>query len=169
VRLSRFIALVLVAVTALAAAAAASALRAPAQDGTLSIRDARATIVIRVRGSIIGRMARGQLTVTEPIVEDGTVVVRGAERERPVNERTTIYRGTNIRFRVASERRFVVRLEGKGINLSAVGRGDVTLDGWGDPEEGVFFDGSYSLNGEDDRSLPDERTRLELAAPLASE
>jgi hypothetical protein len=160
--------LTLVAVGALAAAAVASALRAPVQDGTLSVRDGRAAIVLRMNGSIIGRFTRGHLTVVEPIVDDSTVVVRGAERERSVNERTTVYRGTNIRFRVASGRRFVIRLEAKGIDLSAVGRGEGTLDGWGDPEDGVFFDGSYSLNGGDYRSIPDERTRFELAAPLAS-
>ena len=41
------------------------------------------------------------------------------------------------------------------------------MDGYGDPEDGVFFDGSYSLNGIDHPTLPNERTRFELAASPA--
>ena len=51
------------------------------------------------------------------------------------------------------------------LNFSAVGRGDGWMDGYGDPEDGVFFDGSYSLNGTDYPTLPNERMRFELAAP----
>lgn len=138
-------------------------MRAPVEDGTLSVRDGRAVILLRMKGGVIGRFARGKLTVTDAD-DSNTVVVRGAERQRDVNERTTVYSGTNIRFRINADRRVVVKLDAAKINFSAVGRGDGWLDGRGDREGGIYFDGSYSLNGADYKSLPDERERFELAA-----
>ncbi len=134
-------------------------------DGTLSVRDARATIQIRMRGGIIGRFGRGSLRVTDPVGQGDSVVVRGAERTRPIDEDTTVYSGRDVRFRIVDERRFVVRINGLKINFSAVGRGDGWLDGSGD-EDGIFFDGSFSLNGEPYRSIPDERTRFELESAV---
>jgi hypothetical protein len=156
------------AVLSLAATAVAMAMRAPVEDGTLSVRDGRATIQLRMRGGIIGRFARGKLTVTDSLADDANIVVRGAERERDVTERTTVYSGTNIRFRITDDRRFVVKINASKINFSAVGRGDGWLDGGGDPEDGIFFDGSYSLNGAEYESIPDLRERFELAASPSS-
>lgn len=143
-------------------------MRAPVEDGTLSVRDGRATIQLRMKGGIIGRFARGKLTITDSVDEDATVVVRGAERDRNITERTTVYSGTNIRFRITDDRRFVVKINASKINFSAVGRGDGWLDGGGDPEDGIFFDGSYSLNGAEYESIPDLRERFELAASPSS-
>ena len=156
------------AVLSLAVTAVATAVRAPVEDGTLSVRDGRATIQIRMKGGVIGRFARGTLTVTDSLDEDTNIVVRGAERARYPNERTTVYSGKNIRFRITDDRRFVVKINASKINLSAVGRGDGWLDGWGDPEEGIFFDGSYSQNGEEYQSIPDLRESFELAASPSS-
>ncbi|MDQ3778917.1 MAG: hypothetical protein M3310_08675 [Actinomycetota bacterium] len=164
-RLSRLIFCMLSAAVALGATALAGAARAPSADGTLSVRDAKAAIQLRLRGAVIGRLAQGQLTITDPVEDTATVVVRGAERQRDVNERTTVYTGTDIRFRIVDEERFNLRLNAKGINFSAVGRGDVWLDGRGDPDDGIYFDGAYSLNGSPFRSIPDERTRFDLETP----
>jgi hypothetical protein len=152
------------AVLALATTAVAAAMRAPVEDGTLSIRDGRTTLVLKLRGGVIGRFGKGKLTLTDADPASGTVVIYGAERERPVNERTTIYSGNNVRFRISDDRKLVVRIEGTKVNLSAVGRGDGWMDGYGD-KEGVFFDGTYSLNGSPYRSIPNERFPFELAAP----
>ena len=160
-------ALVLAVLCAGVLAAAAVAARPPLEDGTLSVRDGRATIQLRIKGTLIGRLTKGQLVVTDSPVATTTVIVRGAERERDLSARTTIYSGANIRFRIADDRRFQVKIAGKGLNFSAVGRGDGWMDGYGDPEDGVFFDGSYSLNGTDYPTLPNERMRFELAAPPA--
>lgn len=122
-------------------------------------------IAVRLRGSVIGRLGKGTLTVTESLDGGATIVVRGADRPPLVRGLTTVYTGTNIRFRVAHDRRVAVRLYGKGLNFSAVGRGDGWMDGQGDPDAGIFFDGSYSLNGGPHQSLPDERTRFELMLP----
>jgi hypothetical protein len=164
-RLAKALVLAVLCAGVLAAAAVAADLRPPLEDGTLSVRDARATIQLRMKGSLIGRLARGQLVVTDSPDAGMTIIVRGAENERPLSDRTTVYSGRNIRFRIADDRRFVVKLAGKGLNFSAVGRGDGWMDGYGDPEDGVFFDGSYSLNGTDYPTLPNERMRFELAAP----
>jgi hypothetical protein len=164
VRLAKALILLALSIGLLAAAATASAVRPPVEDGTLSVRDGRATVTLRMKGSVIGRLARGRLTVTDS-PDGATIIVRGAEDEVPVSGRTTLYSGKNIRFRIADDRRFAVKVAGKGLNFSAVGRGDGWLDGWGDPEGGVFFDGSYSLNGTDYPTLPNERTRFELSAP----
>ena len=164
-RSARLILPSLAAILSLTTAAVAANVRAPSDDGTLSVQDGRVTMQIRMRGGIIGRFARGKLTITDPVGSDSTVVVRGAETERDVNERTTVYSGVNVRFRIVDDRRFVVKLNGSKLNFSAVGRGDGWLDGWGDPVGGIFFDGTFSLNGGPYRSIPNERERFELAAP----
>jgi hypothetical protein len=132
------------------------------EDGTLTVRDGRGVLVVRVRGSIIGHLGKGTLSVTESADRRATIIVRGAERTRYPNATATVFSGTNIRFRIAHNRRLVVRLNGKRVNFSAVGRGDGWIDGLGDPAAGIFFDGSYSLNGEPYQSLPDARTPFEL-------
>ena len=166
-RLAKALVLAVLCAGVLTAAAVASDLRPPLEDGTLSVRDGRATIQLRLKGSLIGRLGKGQIVVTDSPAETTTVIVRGAERERDLSARTTVYSGTSIRFRIADDRRFQVKIAGKGLNFSAVGRGDGWMDGYGDPEDGVFFDGSYSLNGTDYPTLPNERMRFELAAPPA--
>lgn len=167
-RLPKVLLLVALVSSLLVAAVAADAARPPREDGTLSVQEGRATIVLRMKGSVIGRLAKGRLVITESPADTTTVIVRGHEqRQRDFTGRTTIYSGTGIRFRIADDKRFTVKLAGKGLNFSAVGRGDGWIDGWGDPEEGVFYDGTYSLNGMDFTTLPNERTRFELAATPA--
>ncbi len=163
-RPARLILLTAVAVLSLALAALASAQRpGPVEDGTLSVRDGRATIQLRIKGGVIGRFARGKLTVTESLGDASTVIVRGGQA-RTLNERTTVYTGRNIRFRIADDRKFTVRINASKINLSAVGRGAGWLDGWGNPAAGVYFDGSFSLNGDEYKSIPDQRDPIELSA-----
>jgi hypothetical protein len=149
----------------LVAATVATAGPAPREDGTLTVRDGRGTIAIRLKGSILGRLGKGTLTVTDSVDDGATIIVRGADRPPLERGRTTVYSGTNIRFRIADDRRVAVKLQGKGLNFSAVGRGEGWMDGLGDPSDGIFFDGSYSLNGEPYHSLPDERTPFELVLP----
>ena len=164
-RSARLILLAAVAVLSLALTALASAARpGPVEDGTLSVRDGRATIQLRLKGGVIGRFGRGRLTVVDALGETSSVVVRGAEKVSSPNERTTVYTGRSIRFRIADEKRFVVRISASKINLSAVGRGDGWLDGWGNPDRGVYFDGSFSLNGDAYKSIPDERDPIQLSA-----
>jgi hypothetical protein len=145
VRLARGLLLPFVLSASLLAAAAATAARSPAdEDGTLTVHAGRGTIAMKLKGSVIGRLTKGALTVTEPADQTATIIVRGAERTRYPTETTTVYTGNNIRFRIADDRKVALRLQGKGINFSAVGRGDGWMDGLGDPSDGIFFDGSYT-------------------------
>jgi hypothetical protein len=137
------------------------------EDGTLSIRDGRATMLLHVKGSIIGRVTKGRLTITDSPDSGATIVVRGAESAKDLTDKTTVYSGTSIRFRIADDRKVSVRLSGRGLNFSVVGRGEGWIDGVGDPSAGIFYDGSYSLNGDPYRSLPNEKTSLQLAAPAS--
>lgn len=135
---------------ALALPAASLARDQGASDGTLSVRDGRGTITISGRGGVIGSFARGSVTISDPIEGDGTGPIVTGDDFPPVekNDTTTTWRGTKVRFRIiGGSFRIVVRA--RGINLSLVGTGKVTLDG-----AGTGDDGSYSVNGGDYLAIP---------------
>jgi len=163
-----FLACSLVAAVALAGAARA-------QDpgtGQLSVDRGKGTVVLELRGSILGRLANGALTVTDLTPRDhytATVTARKIRDSVRVGPRTWRYRGQGVRFRAAGgSYRIVVR--GGGIAISAVGAGFVTLDG----ERKTSFDdvGVYSVEGVDCSvdptsctPLPDFPERYTLGAP----
>jgi hypothetical protein len=170
VRLAKLLLLLALPTAALAVAAAAAAGRAPRpplEDGTLLVRDARAAIQLRMKGSVIGRLTKGSITVAESPADTTMVIVRGHEHRRFDTLGRIVYSGKGIRFRIADDRRFTVKIGGKGINFSAVGLGDGWMDGWGNPADGIFYDGTYVLNGEEFPTLPNERMRFDLAAAPA--
>ncbi|HLB18586.1 MAG TPA: hypothetical protein VK613_05600 [Gaiellaceae bacterium] len=145
---------------ALALPAASAARTQGANDGTVSVRDARGTITISARGGVIGSFARGSVTISDPIDGDGTGPIVTGDDFPPIekNDTTTTWRGTKVRFRIiGGSFRIVVR--GRGINLSLVGTGKVTLSG-----AGTADDGSYSVNGGDYISVPG----FPFAFPLSS-
>jgi hypothetical protein len=145
---------------ALALPAASAARTYGATDGTLSVQDARGTITISARGGVIGSFARGSVTISDPIEGDGTGPIVTGDDFPPVekNDTTTTWRGTKVRFRIiGGSFRIVVR--GRGINLSLVGKGNVTLDG-----AGTVDDGSYSVNGAEYLPMPE----FSLPFPLSS-
>ena len=157
--------LVLLVVFLALPAAAYSQLRA--QNGTLSVREGRGVVQLDARGSMTGRV-NGRLTVTDTKPFDAKrPVVYGATKTIYRNARTTVYQGKNVRFRLGGAR-FVVRMEGKAIFLSAIARGTGMLDGNGDPAANVFYDGVWSLNDEPYHSLPDDPTPFDLAAPATT-
>jgi hypothetical protein len=135
---------------ALALPAASAARYQGATDGTLSVRDARGTVTISVRGGVIGSFARGSVTISDPIEGDGTGPIVTGEDFPPVekNDTTTTWRGTKVRFRIIGGS-FRIVVKGRGINLSLVGKGNVTLDG-----AGTLDDGSYSVNGGEYLAMP---------------
>jgi hypothetical protein len=136
---------------------------APA-NGTLSIREARGIAQLNVRGSMTGRL-NGRLTITDPKPYDAKrPVVYGATRTTYRNEKTTVFQGKNLRFRLIGAQ-YQIRLQGKGMFVSAIGRGKGVLDGVGDVTANIFYDGVWSLNDEEYKSLPDDPTPFELAAP----
>jgi hypothetical protein len=134
-----------------------------ASNGTLSIREARGIVQLNARGSMTGRL-NGRLTLTDPKPYDAKrPVVYGATRTIYRNEKTTIFQGKNLRFRLIGAQ-FQIRLQGKAIFLSAIGRGNFLLDGAGDVTANIFYDGVWSLNDEQYKSLPDDPTPFELVA-----
>jgi len=152
----------LVPLLILAAAFPATAL-SERGDGTLAVRDGRGKVTLVVKGSIVGRFANGSVTISE-LEDDGSdPVVRGYERVKWGRANAPTYSGKSVRFRLIGGR-YRVQFAGKGLHLSAVGRGRVLLHGNGSVEEGVFYDGFYSLNGAEEDSLPDEPTWLQLSA-----
>jgi hypothetical protein len=137
-----------------------------ASNGTLSIREGRGIVQLDARGSMTGRL-NGRLTVTDLRPFDSKrPVVYGATKTIYRNAKTTVYQGKNVRFRLSGAR-FVIKMDGKAIFLSAIARGTGALDGAGDASANVFYDGVWSLNDEPYHSLPDDPTTFELAAPTA--
>jgi hypothetical protein len=135
----------------------------PANNGTLSIREARGVVQINARGSMTGRL-NGRLTITDPKPFDAKrAIVYGATRTIYRNEKTTIFQGKNLRFRAIGGQ-FRIRAEGKTIFVSALARGSVMLDGAGDPSANIFYDGVFSLNDEEYQSLPNDPTPFDLVA-----
>ena len=134
---------------ALALPAASAARDQSVSDGTLSVQNGRGTITISARGGVIGSFARGSVRISDPINGDGTgPIVTGDEWSNERDATTTTWGGTRVRFRIiGGSFRIVVR--GRGINLSLVGTGKVTLDG-----AGTGDDGSYSVNGGEYLALP---------------
>jgi hypothetical protein len=135
-------------------------------DGTLSVRDGKGLVQLSSRGTMIGRIERGKLTVTDPNPFDARKpIVLGAEsRTRSRNMKTTVYRGRDIRLRVTGGLAHV-RFEGRGIQLSAVGRGAGLIQAAPQPVKVPVSNGFWSLNDEEYQPLPEELTRFQLVGP----
>ena len=141
--------LTLAVLAALALPAASAARDHGATDGTLSVRDARGTVTISARGGVIGSFARGSVKISDPVDGDGTgPIVTGDEWSNERDATTTTWGGTKVRFRIIGGS-FRIVVKGRGINLSLVGKGNVTLDG-----AGTLDDGSYSVNGGEYLPMP---------------
>jgi hypothetical protein len=145
---------------ALALPAVSAARSQSANDGTLSVRDARGTITISGRGGVIGSFTQGRVTISDPVDGDGTGPVVTGDDFPPIerNDTTTTWRGTKVRFRIIGGS-FRIVVKGRGINLSLVGKGNVTLDG-----AGTGDDGTYSVNGGDYTSVPGFQLPFVLSA-----
>src|SRR5256886_2375124 len=127
---------------ALALPAASVARNQGAADGTVSVRDARGTFSITARGGVIGSFARRSVALKDPNDGDGTgPIVTGDDWSKDKDATTTTWGGTKVRFRIIGGS-FRIVVKGRGINLSLVGTGKVTVDG-----AGTGDDGSYSVNG----------------------
>jgi hypothetical protein len=138
-----------------------------AEDGTLSVRYGKGRVQLGLsHGVVIGRLGYGSVLVDDRFETDNTRIdFWGCDRTRDVDANTILCSGNAIRFRVVGDRyRLVVK--GAGIFLSAVGRGQVSLDGVGDPDAGIYRDGVYSLNGGPYKSLPNSGDSFPLAPSL---
>jgi hypothetical protein len=158
----------LAAAAALAVAPATATPNAEPTNGTLSVVRGKGFVMLEMRGSILGRLAYGTVTVTDQTPRDPyTATVAGKKlKELRVGPRTIRYKGQALRFRmVGGSWRVLVR--GNGIALSAVGRGAVTLQA--DRLSPLDDAGVYSLDGVDCSAdvtgctpLPDDLERFPL-------
>jgi hypothetical protein len=132
-------------------------------DGTLSVKRGRGTVVLKLKGTVIGRVARsGRVQVRDFRPFDGydpQLTCRPHARE--IRAGIWLCKGRNIGFRI-DKGRFNVNVRGVGISISAVGRGSVTVDGAGDT--GVN-DGTMSIDAAPYESLPDFSTTFFLGTP----
>lgn len=139
---------VLACLVALGATVLAGAYAAEPEGGALSVDRGKGVVMLDLRGSILGRLSVGSLRVTDQTPADrytALVVGRRVTQER-IGPRTVLYRGQGLRFRMlGGGYRVVVR--GTGMDISAVGKGVVVLDG--DPRPASDDAGVYSLDGVD--------------------
>jgi hypothetical protein len=122
-----------------------------AGDGTLSVKDGRGIFTVNAKGGVIGSFAKGKVIVTDPNPDDGTgpiVSLSGDDWHKDRGDTTDVYGGTKIRFRLIGGT-FRIKVIGRGVNLSVVGKGSATVNG-----EGTLDDGSYSVNGSDYLAVP---------------
>ncbi|TML95280.1 MAG: hypothetical protein E6G03_08750 [Actinobacteria bacterium] len=134
---------------ALVLPAAALAYPSGINDGTLSVQNGQGKVIVSARGGVIGSIVRGSVTISDPVDGDGTgPIVTGDDWSKERNDTTTTWGGTRVRFRLIGGA-FKVVVRGRGINLSVVGKGNVTLAG-----AGTADDGSYSVNGGDYIPIP---------------
>ncbi len=168
-RSAHLILLTAAAVLSLALTAVASGQRpGPVEDGTLSVRDGRASLQLRLKGGVIGRLGRGKLTVVDALgpTRAGRRPRRRRSRELAARADDRLLRGKEHPLPI--DRRRALRRQRHAvegiIDLSGRRRGDGWLDGTATSALNVYFDGSYSLNGSPYKSIPDERDPIQLSA-----
>ena len=156
---------VLIGVLVLALPAGAGALKRGPGDGTLVVENAQGVVTLNVRGGIIGRFDQGTIEVADPVLGDGPgPIVRGYQKVRELGPRRTQYSGEgDVRFRLIGGL-YRVRITAIGMDVSAVGRGTVILDGTGFADQ----PGRFSVNGAAFQPMPSAATRFTLGqAPPA--
>ena len=154
----------------LAAPVGALAFTSDSSDGTLSVQRGRGYVKLRITGSIIGTLVRGQISAYDPVNDDGSgpVLKNCTHREdlsddtATPNDTKLLCSGSNLRFRLIGGF-YSITIRGVGIYISAVGHGKVTLDGTGD--DTGLPDGVFSINDGPNQSLPDSAKTVVLTAP----
>jgi hypothetical protein len=153
----RRLAVLLLSLGLVAGPAAAASFVVSDGDGTLNVKDGVGTVFIGGRGAIVGRFDSGSVRIFDPADGDPLdVSVWGKSIVTSPSDTTTVYTGTNLRFRIIG--RFRINVKGTDLDLSAVGQGKVGLKG---------TDGTYAFNGDARKALPDEDDlkMFDLAAP----
>jgi hypothetical protein len=132
-------------------------------DGTLSVKRGRGAVVLKLKGTVIGRVKNGRIQIRDfrPFDPNDPQVTCRSRLRHNITRGVWTCKGRNIGFRVA-DGRFNVNVFGSGIWISAVGRGPVSLDGVGDQG---FIDGQFSIDSAPYQSLPDFSTIFFLGTP----
>ncbi len=134
---------------------------ATATDGTLSVKRGHGIVLLKFTGTAIGRLAQGKVRIIDKKPFDANSPVFRHCRVRYLSATTTLCTGRRLSFR-ATDGRYVVRVQGGGMYLSAVGRGTVMVDGVGD--QGLP-DGVMSIDDGPYQSLPDAPMTFDLGTP----
>jgi hypothetical protein len=144
-------------------------------DGTLSVRNGEGFVAFNnFRGALIGKTGAGTLLEVEVaftadcesqnVFGEDRIVQRDKLDEFGLPSRIICSYSSRqgvLRFRFVDTLPQIVRFKkATGLAFSAVGRGIVSMKGSGGVE-----DGQFQLNSEPFVSLPDELTRVTLAAP----
>jgi len=150
---------------ALAISGTAGARSGAAGDGALSVKNADGRVVIFSKGAaVIGRFDKGQVTIKDPNPNDGTgPIVTGADSTQSLGEKTTRYSGKDVRFRIIGGT-FSVTVFGTDIDLSAIGRGMVTLNGTITKGTADNSDATFAVNG----GAPQPFPTIVFTFPLAA-
>lgn len=145
----------------LIAAPAALAYHRASGDGILELKNTDALTTISGRGALWGQVDSGRIIIVDPNANDGDISVSGAEHMFDPPGDATIYWGKNIHFRITggTYRITFKALAGdtaldpvaRGIDLTAVGVGKMTIVGEQDPTDDP---GYYALNGGKWRPVP---------------
>ena len=142
-----------------AAVVPAVALAAPGApgDGTVSVKNAGGKVSIVARGSFIGYCDSCKIWINDPDPTDGAgPLITNSELSLNLTDTKTFYRGTQMRFRIVGGFWRVI-IQGRGIDVSGVGHGQVVLTG-----AGGSSDGTYQFDGDIYRSMPDFELRFTL-------
>jgi hypothetical protein len=162
--------LILLALLALAVPVAAVS-ATDAGEGTLSVDDGRGKVNVRARGGVIGRLDRGSITIYDLTPGDASQpVVSGDDQPRLlIGENGVRYTGAGLRFRVIGGN-FRILVQGRGIDMSVVGKGEGFIEG------DTLEPGVYSLDGADCRRdrdscdpLPEPGIRFRLGVSERAE
>jgi hypothetical protein len=117
-------------------------------DGSLVVTNANGSVIVQGRGLIYGHVDRGTLTVLDYKPDDITAPsVSGGKMKLAAGTLDVVYSGSDMRFLFPGGR-YTLRIEGVDIDLSAVGKGVVTVAG-----SGSLDDGSFSVNGAKGQSI----------------
>jgi hypothetical protein len=135
------------------------------RDGTFAVQAGRGAFQLQnMQGSVLGRVDRGKVTITDPDASNGTPIVRGYQSVKIKSPTTSVYCCKNIRFMILGGAFSIQIDQGVGVELSVVGRGKAMLLGAGYSELGLS-DGTYQLNDSPAVPVPDVRTWVQIKAP----
>jgi hypothetical protein len=135
----------------LALPAAAQARLDDKGDGTLALKSVSGRVVLTENGTALGRIeANGEVKVIDRLDPNSAprdpadLQIFGFDAVRTNKNGTVSYLGDGIRFRIVGGW-YQVRISGVGIDISAVGKGTVQVQG---------VEGQYSVNGAAFRGVP---------------
>jgi hypothetical protein len=134
-------------------------------DGALSVKRGRGLVVLKLKGTVIGRLNNGRVQVRDFKPFDAVSPrFTGCKRLKHPTIWLSVCEGRQVGFRVVNGR-YNINVRGNGISISALGHGPFVIDGTG--ELGVD-DGVMSIDEQPYQSLPDDETLFYLGTPPKS-